>query len=317
MTTSGTYTFSVSRDDIILEAMLNIKRVDPDEGPTASETRDCARKLNMLVKQWMGKSDFAPGLKVWTRKTFYLMLNGTSGTYAVGPSAPGWCSTLSISSVMSPVSVNDSYVTVGTDVSPAAGWSVGVQDDAQNIEWFTITSVSGQVLNLSGLMVSTSAVTNKVYLYPTGAQKPLNIETAWLRDDTNSDTPLTVMNVQDWSNLPNKQDPTDEGDPTAIYYEEGISSGTIYTDVGSAQDVTKYIMIKGMEPVQDFNNPLDTPYYPQEWYMALSWGLSKQIAPMFGATWSQIQETLYQESLMIARNKGSENSSLYFQPGQE
>ena len=61
MPTSGTYSFTVTRDDIVREAMLNIGKLGEAETPTAQEVTDCARKLNMLVKQWMARQDFAPG----------------------------------------------------------------------------------------------------------------------------------------------------------------------------------------------------------------------------------------------------------------
>ena len=68
MSTSGTYTFTVTRDDIIREAMLNIGRLDAYSQIDPTETTDCARKLNMMVKTWMGRLDYAPGLKAWTRQ---------------------------------------------------------------------------------------------------------------------------------------------------------------------------------------------------------------------------------------------------------
>jgi hypothetical protein len=38
---------------------------------------------------------------------------------------------------------------------------------------------------------------------------------------------------------------------------------------------------------------------------------------MFGAAWTEKMEALKASSIAIARNKGSEISSLYFQPGAE
>ena len=81
MATSGTYSFGVTKYDIIRQAMLNIGKLDPVEAPTAEEMDDCSRLLNMMCKQWMGKTDFAPGLKVWTRKRGHLLLSNTTGAY--------------------------------------------------------------------------------------------------------------------------------------------------------------------------------------------------------------------------------------------
>ena len=317
MSTSGTYVFSVSRDDIIRDAMMNIKRLDPTESPTAQETQDCARKLNMMCKQWMGKSDFAPGLKVWSRKTGYRLLDGTTGAYTLSASALGWSNNL----VATTLATGGAAAAVSVVLAVAGGFTTGctvaVELDSSTMFYTTASSVSGTTVGLTDALPSAASTGNAIFAYTGVAQKPLAIETAWLRDDTFSDYPLLKMDVQTWSALPNKQDVTDASDPTAVYWEEGLTSGTLYTDVGAAQDLSKYIVMKYMEPIQDFNNPLDEPYYPAEWFLALCWGLSEQICPMFGAQWTEKMEALKNSAMMIARNKGAETSSLYFQPGSE
>ena len=51
MTTSGIYSFSVNRDQIIRIAMMNIGKLDEIETPSAQDITDCNLVLNMLVKQ--------------------------------------------------------------------------------------------------------------------------------------------------------------------------------------------------------------------------------------------------------------------------
>lgn len=314
MGTSGVYTLSVTRDDIFRQSMLNIRRLDPDESLTAEETADCSRVLNMLVKQWQGKSDFAPGLKVWTRKTGYRLLSGLAGSYAVGPTAQGWTNALAVTSLVSSAAAGAVTLTLASTSGISLSDTLAVALDDGAMRYTTISAIASPTVTVPALPSPASGGA-PVYSYATSAQKPLVIETAWLRDDTNSDSSLNMMNVQDWSNLPNKEDPTDAGDPTAIYWEDGLTTSTLYTDVGSAQDLGKYIVMKYLSPVQTFANPLDEAYYPEEWFLALCWGLSEQICPMFGASWTTKMEELKTTAMMIARNKGAENSSLFFQPG--
>jgi hypothetical protein len=178
-------------------------------------------------------------------------------------------------------------------------------------------SVVGLTVNLTSPLPAAANIGAQVFMYQTAAQNPQHIETAILRDQDMSDTPLRLMTVQDYDYLPEKADPTNAGDPTAIYFERGISSSVVYTDVGSAQDVAKHIVLTYLEPIQDFVNPLDTPYYPQEWYLALCWGLSEQISPMFRSKWGEKMEALKNNAIAIARNSSPERSSLFFQPGAE
>lgn len=317
MATSGSYSFAVTRDDIIRQAMLNIRRLDPDTSPLAQETNDCARVLNMMCKQWMGKSDFAPGLKVWTRKTGHLLLSPTTGVYTINSTANGWTNTLVQTTTTAGAAVGAGSVTVASTAGLSATMNVGIRLDSGAIFYTTILSVVGSVVNLVATLTGASASGNPVFAYTAAAQAPLHVEAAVLRDNTNNDTPLKFLTVQSYAYLPNKADVTNIGDPTAVLYEAGINTGTLSTDVGAALDTTKQIVLTYLEPVQDFVNPLDTPYYPQEWYLALCWGLSEQICPMFGANWTQKMEGLKTTALTIARNKGAEVSSLFFQPGAE
>jgi hypothetical protein len=214
------------------------------------------------------------------------------------------------------------YVSPSVASTYLATAGIGIEVDTAVIYYSTISSVntSTGAITIAGTLPANSATGSMIYAPATltsSAQAPLAIETAILRDDAYGDTPLRILTVQDWDMLPNKMDPTNEGDPAAILYEAGINTGTLWTDVGSCQDVSKHIVLTYYEPVQDFVNPLDTPYYPQEWYLALCWGLSEQIAPMFGAMWGEKEEQLKTMSIAIARNKGAEISTLFFQPGAE
>lgn len=317
MSTSGIYSFAVSRDDVIRQAMLNIKRLDPDESPTAQETTDCARVLNMMCKQWMGKKDFAPGLKTWTRKRGTMFLSGTTGRYTIGPTATGWAVDPSITTSTAAAAGGASAIVVASATGFAGTYAVGVELSNNTMFWTTVSSVVGTTINLSTPLPSDMSSGALVASYAAAAQNPVDLESAFLRDTDMSDTPLTIMQQLTYDALPNKADPTNIGDPTAIYWERGLTTSQVYTDVGAAQDVAKYIIITYLEPTQDFVSSTDNPYYPQEWYLALCWGLSEQICPMFKANWDQKMEQLKNNAIAIARQGQPQISELYFQPGND
>ena len=297
--------------------MLNLKRLDPDDSPTPSEASDCARVLNMMCKQWMGKSDFAPGLKVWTRKRGYRLLSNTN-QYTVGPAATGWTNALTVTALSVSAVIGATVVTVAAIAGFTTAYNIAVQLDSGTMFYTTINGApAGNVVTLTLALPSSATYGNAVYCYQTAAQNIKALETVILRDNTYNDIPLSLMLVNTYDQLSSKVDPTNVGDPTAIYFEEGLKSSIIYTDVGSSNDISKYIVITYQEPIQDFVNPLDEPYYPQEWFLALCWGLSEQIAPMFSASWNEKMENLKSTALAIARNHSAEKSDLYFQPGND
>lgn len=316
MTTSGVYTFSVSRDTIIRDAMLNIGKLGEGEVPTASEVQDCALKLNMIVKQWQGTTDGSPGIKTWTRRRGHLFLSSTSGKYTLGPNATGW--TENYVSTTTTANAGGSPVVV---VASASGISVGsrfgLHLDSEVLFWSTVLTAVGTTITLAASVPTSSASGSMVFAYATTAQQPIVIETALLRDSRNEDVPLRIIrDVRDYDMLPAKTDPLFVSDPTSIYPEFQLGNSNLFTDVAGAQDTTKHIVLTYLEAMQDFVNPLDTPEYPQEYFLALSWALAKQIAPMFNMPWTSDMKSNYEEAVAIAKRKEPEISSFYFQCGE-
>jgi hypothetical protein len=82
---SGSYDFLVTRNDIINDAFTELGYLAAGETLSAEDLSWAARKLNMLVKQWQGKADFAPGLKAFARNRITLFLAKGQQRYLVGP----------------------------------------------------------------------------------------------------------------------------------------------------------------------------------------------------------------------------------------
>jgi hypothetical protein len=336
MALSGTWAFTVVRDDIIREAMLNIGAIGEAEVPTAQEVTDCARKLNMLVKQWMASFDFAPGLKMWTRQRCDLFLGNTKFQYQLGPTGDNWAASVTGGGLGQTYGQTQLLLngTQGATVLTAQSVAqmnvndfVGIQLSL-DIFWTTISSINtgaGTFTIPSPGVPSPASGSSYVWNYTTKGQRPIDIVTCILRDINSNDTPLNRMTVQDYEILPSKTQPTFQSDPTAFYYESqfanGLSAvngnGQLYLDVGGEQDVTKHLHVVFLRPIMDFNNPSDNPEYPQQWYRALCWGLAREIAGMFDAIWTQDMDQNYREAVAMAREADTEVTSLYFQPFAE
>lgn len=312
MATSGTYTFSVNRDQIIRDALINIRKLDEIETPTAQQITDCGFKLNMICKQWMGRGDFAPGLKTWTRRRGHLFLSNSTGQYTLGPNGTGWTTSYSQTAVASNAVAGQPVVNVVSATGLATGQKFGVQT-GRSLQWSVILSVIGNAVTLQDNLLAQANANAPVYTYATTAQQPVHIEAVVLREDDNTDSPVDIFrDVKEYDALPSKADVDNEGDPTAIYYEFQLGNSFLYTDVAACEDVSKHLVITYLEAIQDFNNPLDEPEYPQEYYLALCWELAKQIAPSYGATWSPLMEANYQTALVIAKKKEPIYESAYF-----
>ena len=272
----------------------------------------------MMVKQWMGKADFAPGLKTWTIRHAFLFLQGNQYQYTLSQSATGWCEGFTSIATTATVS-SGTAVNVSSTTNIATGVNFGLVLDNGNIFWTTVLSIVGNVVNLNAAVPSQSTVGATVFTYTTAQQatQPLFIKTAVLRDSTSNDIPLRLMTLEDYAYLPSKTSITNISDPMAIYPEFQLGYTNLFIDCGGAQDVTKYIVIDYLEPIQDMVNPNDSFEYPQEWFLPITFGLSKLISPMFRAVWTPELETTLTGSLAIAKQKDAEINHLYFQPGED
>ena len=334
--TSGSYTFSVTQFSIIRQACVDIGAIDPQENLTAQEYADCSFKLNMMVKQWMGNNDFAPGLKIWTRKRADLFLGNTKFVYNLGQLGDNWVdSTAGLAYPQAFGQTNvATTVAAGATVIPVASVSqMNINDFVgillgSDIFWTRITALN-QAANPPTFSIAapglpqgqqTSGVAF-VWNYTNKGIRPLSIISCVLRDIYSNDTPMNYMTTERYESLPTKTAPTNIADPTAFLYESQFTNqqpnGLFYLDVAGAQDVTKHLHCVYLSPTQDLVNPGDAPDYPQQWYEPLCWGAGKRFAPMFDCEWTATMEQNYQDSLAIAKQADPATTDVFFEPNAE
>jgi len=86
MTTSGSYTITVTAQNLIEAAMQALGLLASGESSTTAEQTDAIRVLNYWILQMKGrKNGFSKGLKMWQRETAELTLTATA-TYLLKPS---------------------------------------------------------------------------------------------------------------------------------------------------------------------------------------------------------------------------------------
>jgi hypothetical protein len=340
-TTSGSFSFSVARDDIIRQAMLNHALLEQSEIPTAQEITDCARVLNMIVKQLAGQLDRAPGFKMWQRlrgdlflsysKFLYNLAGNASGdAWAGGVTGLSYPNLYNQDQLVSGLAPGTTIWNVGPFPTPLAvniNDYVGVQYTTPagytDIWWTTITGINpsaGTITVAQGLPTGSAAqATAYVWNYTTKAQRPMKVLTALLRDSTYNDTPLTEMTLEQYEALPTKTMPSNVADPTAWYYEARMlqNNGHLYTDCAGAQDVTKHIHAVFLRQAMDFNNPGDAPEFPQEYFWHLSWMLSLGICSMFDCDWTPDKQLAFGLATTNAREGNPQTTAMYFQPEDE
>lgn len=300
MTTSGTTTYSVTELDIYKDALGNLGMAPPGEEIGGDELLICRRKLNMLVKQWVGQADFAPGLKMWTRRRGYIFLQSDQIEYTM-PGDKGAESYVT-TTIGAAEASGQTTITLTSATGFVAAMVVGIELDDGSLLWTTVTSVSAPdiVIPAPGL-TDTAAAGNRVFAYATAAalRAPFEIEAASLRDTSGTDQYIDVgQTMTDYEAIPTK---SADGTPSTIYVEYKNGSAKLFLDA-APDDVTKVIRVVYLSYIEDLTATTETIDFPQEWYRALGNQLAIDLAPTFEKAVSQELKMNRDESLMMARN---------------
>lgn len=314
MPSSGSVDYTVNALDIINDAMSNIGELAAGETLSSDDVSFCLGKLQRLVKQWQGTADFAPGLKMWSRKRATLFLQSGQASYSLGPSGDHATATYYSTTLDAAELAGQTILSVTSTTSMTAADYIGVTLDDGSVHWSTISSfVAGDTVTIAAGLPSAAARDNRVVWYTTKMRRPLQILTATVRNSDNQDlgllSPITLAQYESIG------DKTADGTPAAFYYESQLTNGVIYLDV-EPDDVSKVLRIVYLSPIEDFDASTDTADLPQQWFRALGWQLAMDLAPAYGRQITPELKLNRDESLMIARNADPETSSLFFEPNR-
>lgn len=109
-----------------------------------------------------------------------------------------------------------------------------------------------------------------------------------------NDLSMTRLSKADYNAMPNK---TSEGYPTQYMYDRQRDGGTFY--VWPAPDATGgTIYLTYRRRIMDMDASSNSFDVPQEWYMALVYGLADQLAPVFGKSGSPRAADISQKAVV-------------------
>ncbi len=310
MATSGSANFSVTGQEIVEGALRSLGVLGRGRALQAGDLEDGLEALNMLVKQWQGKADFAPGLKVWTRKRATLFLQKATYEYDLGPSGDhATPDTYDETTMRVAASTSATTLEVTSTTGMTAADYIGIVLDSGSIHWTTVASVTdGDTVVITTGLASAAAIGNKVYAYTNKIQRPLNILTFNLRDSDGNDTPVYGMELEEYEAIPDKDTAST---PTRYNYESQLTNGVLRFDT-APDDVSylgKFVYLRPVEDLDAGSNDLD---YPQHWFRALKFNLALDLAPEKGKEPSAQLKANAAQSLAMAQNVDPETCDLEF-----
>ena len=310
MATSGVSNWNPVLVDIIYQALLNATAVGEDEDVAYSLYQTALTQLNGLVK-----GVEATGAHVWTEAEAVMFLDVGVGRYVIGGDTPtartsdafDWTEAVIAQAAAAPATA----VVVASAAGLAMGQNFGVIDDANTTEWFTIASIVGTTVHLSGPLAANVSAGAFALAYTDAITRPLKVPFARnLQLNGLIETPMTRLSRKGYMDLPKKTAP---GVPTQFFYSPQRSFGEFFIWPVPMLPLWA-VRFTWYRPLQDFLDPLNTADFPQEWINPLIWNLSKEIAPSYEVsndTWQRIT-AMAEQWAMTAQGHDREPEDIQF-----
>jgi len=247
---------------VIQTAYEDLGQLSPGVTIAAADETLALRRLNLIVKQYQGRSDGAPGIKVHTRQRVTLFLAEGQQTYLVGPASTDARATTRYGrttidvaeaigqTVLSVAATSDTTTEPGTTITMTAADIIGIEQNDGTIFWSTVSSiVAGDTVTIGAGLDVAAAVGNYVWWFTSRAQRFPYIESAALRNENYNDTPLEIYIVPEQYDQ-GVADKYADGTPTAMLVEP-LRTQTRVTLNSQPTDVSDTIVLTVFYPSED------------------------------------------------------------------
>lgn len=322
MASSNSYNFTITRNDLITDALLHIGAISEDDTPSAAALSNGARMLNMMVKLRASE-----GMPLWAiRRGTILPETDVSSIETNSHVVTTYRST----DISADEAAAETTLSITSSTGILVSDEIGIELDDGTVHWTTVDSVPDSTsVEIAVALPSAATAGNRVYAYTASSdrvQRPLRIiEANILKISDNTSWEITIEERNDYFKLGNR---TSEGVPNRIYYQPILGTRTadptanwfgeifIYPRFQNGEHVIEFTY---QEPFQDLDSSTDNPYFPQEFYLPLMVELSALLGPRYGL---EIEErrALFNEAKMYRDDALStiyEEGSLFLQPEDE
>lgn len=287
MSSSNSYDFTITRDQIIDLAHQHVSLVGEGESATSAQVTEASRLLNMIVKLRA-----ADGMPLWALKRGTILPFSDASSINTNSHVVTFYDATTLSSNAAAAATSLSITAAGTIANSD---QLGIELDDGSIQWTTVSSGGGTTTLVAATGLTSAASSgNRIYAYTASAdrvQRPLRIVDANILNV--SDNVSWSISVEEQSDYYNYSNRTSESTPTAIYYDPGLGAstadpssstnwyGTIYV-YPRFSDGDKVIQFTYQRPFQDFDSASDNPDFPQEFYLPLMLELAAMLGPKAG-----------------------------------
>lgn len=297
MTTSGSYSFSLVLNSMLLRAYQLINVYGSDQQTLKQQDYNYAIDIfNAMIVSW--SSD---GIHLWKRRQATLFPAYTTPSYAI--SNTGWhcTNTYSSTTINGTASTSATTLTVVSTTGMNPNDFIGIEMSDGTRYWTTIVSITnGTTLVIANALTQSSALNGTVINYTTKINRPLRILRATTKSlSTGSEVMMAPYSYDQYFNTPVK---SSLGTPNNFYYDKLLNNGTLYV-YPSPSTVDTVINFTYDDAFQNFVNSSDNADFPQEWTYPLILNLACELAIPYGK-FTELQQLQpkadkYKDSLTI------------------
>ena len=277
--------------DIVTRALKDIGALEAGEQPTPDAAKDAFEMMNDMIDQWSNEDMMVFNISEIVFPVIAGQVQYTIGPNHASPNFIGASFTGSITgNVLTVTGINSGALAQGQTLS-----GTGITPGTKITQFLTgaggnINETGTYQVNISQTVASTTIT---AYY-----QKPLNIDSAFVRVNTTSngqpitggglDYPMSVLALQDYEMIGLK---TLNGPwPKAVYFNPGSDSGNLFIWPSPSQGE---LHLFANTLFSRYDSMYEDLQLPQGYSMALRWCLAERLMPMYGKA-SATQITMIQ-----------------------
>jgi hypothetical protein len=320
MATSGTTTFTVTRDQIIEAALRSLAVLEEGAQPSATTIENSSFSLNLILKKWQSE-----GIKLWTVVEYTIPLVNSQTAYTIGPSATYDLNADKPLRVIQAFLRNMTSPTNGVaEISLLSGGS-GYVSQPTNAVAVSGGTGTGATFNLtfSGGVATSAALEANGGNYSVGDiltvlggtyTTPATITVNSLYN-TFIDLPMNLISQQEYNILGSK---SSQGTTNSVFYKAWRDYGEVKVFLTPNANTSEYyeLHLTVQRPIMDITKPNENFDFPSEWFLALKWALVAELASDYEKTLTDKQ--YYEQKATMLKNElmdwDIEWTSTYFQP---
>ncbi len=273
MTVSGISTFSVTMNDLIYGAFQLAEIIASGDILSADDYALAKTTLNMMIKALQARS-----YGLWLNQQVTLPLAKGKQSYSLGPSGDNCSSSMGETAIATAAILGATTIVVDSITGITTGQYIGIELDDGTMQWTTVNGApAGSTVTLAAALTAAAAVDSVVFFYTSKINRPLEVIEARLGDSSGIETPLLVVGLQEYRDLPLK---SSASKANQVSYDPQLVNGVLYV-WGVDTDLSDRIVMTVKRLVFDFVNTTDTPDFPVEWCEALEGGLAERLAHKF------------------------------------